>query len=387
MHSKALSRLEFKELTAATSGPAALPLLIIELIDTHKGDATKLGVMKLAVLVRWLGVGIEGRVTREMKPDLVTKWDHKRRRFNDDQLKSRAVRAAHVTWRGRRKRCADGSGASESDSDSDVEAAGGFAARSARQTEEPANDGRLPQPNDDQRSLLGRVFHDTKDGGNWSTFAVGYDEEEKMIVAYIYDIDGPQPKDAAGCEWMGADELLDAPWADWADNRPGRCGDGPNAAIGDDDADADGAPSTNAMIADLELALAREGADARGVDDPDGQVDQPPPTVASPMGDPEEDGLPETCKAIPWRDRKNLEFFERCMLKLKGGAGEHSELTRKRELSDDRGIVFVDEDDDESGVHGTVRMKIYDFSCDDEGQVRSAIVLVKNRTCCVAAFR
>ena len=132
MHSKALSRLEFKELTAATSGPAALPLLIIELVDTHKGDATKLGVMKLAVLVRWLGVGIEGRVTREMKPDLVTKWDHKRRRFNDDQLNSRAVRKAHVTWRGRRKRCADGSGASESDSDSDVEAAGGFAALEAR---------------------------------------------------------------------------------------------------------------------------------------------------------------------------------------------------------------------------------------------------------------
>ena len=81
--------------------------------------------MKLVVLVRWLGVGIEGRVTREMKI--------KRRRFNDDQLKSRAVRAAHVTWRGRRKHCAAGSGVSESDSDSDGEAAGGFAARSARQ--------------------------------------------------------------------------------------------------------------------------------------------------------------------------------------------------------------------------------------------------------------
>ena len=76
---------------------------------------------------------------------------------------------------------------------------------------------------------------------------------------------------------MGAGELPDAPWADWADNRPGWCGDGSNAAIGDDDADADGAPSTNAMISDLELALAREGADARGVDPDYGPVDQPLP--------------------------------------------------------------------------------------------------------------
>ena len=208
-----------------------------------------------------------------------------------------------------------------------------------------------------------------------------------MLTSMILMVRSRRTRRGVRCEWMGADELLDAPWADWADNRPGRCGDGSNAAIGDDDADADGAPSTNAMIADLELALAREGAYARGVDPDYGQVDQPPPTVASPMGDPEEDGLPETYKAIPWRDCKNLEFFERCMLKLKGGAGEHRKLTCKRELSDDRGIVLVDEDDAESGVHGTVRMRIYDFSCDDEGQVKSAIVLVKNKTCCVAAFR
>ena len=79
-----------------------------------------------------------------------------------------------------------------------------------------------------------------------------------------------------------------------------------------------------------------------------------------------------TCRAVQWRRRKCLKFYERCAIRLNGGAGDHRELVRSRDLSDDGGIVFVNEDDDDSGVTGILRLRVFDFSGDDEGQASVA---------------
>ena len=95
-------------------------------------------------------------------------------------------------------------------------------------------------------------------------------------------------------------------------------------------------------------------------------------SIAALLGAPEKDGLLETCRAVQWRRRKCLKFYERCAIRLNGGAGEHRELVRSRDLSDDGGIVFVNEDDDDSGVTGILRLRVFDFSGDDEGQASVA---------------
>ena len=63
------------------------------------------------------------------------------------------------------------------------------------------------------------------------------------------------------CEWISADELIDADWAEWEDDRS----DG-------NESDSEGdAPTLNAMFADLELELARAGVDiSNAVDNGDG---------------------------------------------------------------------------------------------------------------------
>jgi cobalamin biosynthesis protein CobT len=79
------------------------------------------------------------------------------------------------------------------------------------------------EPNNDQIALVGRYYEDeSEDKEAWGVFSVDYDGECKMIVAFIYLLENGEPSSVTDCDWIDADELLEASWAKWRDGEPGR---------------------------------------------------------------------------------------------------------------------------------------------------------------------
>ena len=77
-YTKSLTKLTFKELREATTGNAAVPLIVEELLDKHDGDGAQLGVMKLATLIRWLG-GTPGAAHNDRHAEIAENWEELRK--------------------------------------------------------------------------------------------------------------------------------------------------------------------------------------------------------------------------------------------------------------------------------------------------------------------
>ena len=132
------------------------------------------------------------------------------------------------------------------------------------------------QADEHQHVLVGRTFENTQDGGTLCTFSVGCCHASNIIVAYIYNTDIGQPSDVTECEWIGADELLEADWAEWVDGRLGRSLDDADNATGSDEV-----LTLKALFSDLELTLANSGVGLSNDDDASSDVDDPLPTIST----------------------------------------------------------------------------------------------------------
>ena len=85
----------------------------------------------------------------------------------------------------------------------------------------PSRDG-SSNPDSDQLALVGRTFTDSEDGKTYGIFNVGFDEEFRVIVAFLHELELGLPSTVTDCHSMDADELLDDDAADWTDGGPGR---------------------------------------------------------------------------------------------------------------------------------------------------------------------
>ena len=70
-----LEGIEFTALKKATTGPSAVPRILWRLFEEHNGDASKLGVQMLRVLVVWKGGEVKGLVKRSHAQELLKKWE------------------------------------------------------------------------------------------------------------------------------------------------------------------------------------------------------------------------------------------------------------------------------------------------------------------------
>ena len=84
----------------------------------------------------------------------------------------------------------------------------------------PKPDAATPRPGPELAALIGREYEDSseEDLVSWGVFHVDWDPESEAFVAFIFKTLDGTPCDVSGCEWMDAQELLDAEWAVWDDS-------------------------------------------------------------------------------------------------------------------------------------------------------------------------
>lgn len=71
---------------------------------------------------------------------------------------------------------------------------------------------------DEVKELKGRSYTDLEDGEDviWIVRDIAYHEEHDAVVAYIHHAETPVTCDD-DCQYILAQELLDAPWAKWVE--------------------------------------------------------------------------------------------------------------------------------------------------------------------------
>ena len=319
-HQKALARLTFKELVAATTGPAAVPAILHEVFTVHGGDVAKLKVMKLATLIRFYNGTFKGRVSSARHDELLALW----RTFAPLNADLELLAAETPT-------------------------------RAAPAASDDVSDDGAPTATAEQLGLVGRRYVDADDGHTWAVFATGYDPESEVIVAYIYDTSAlSEPRSLLDCEYMDADELANGDDYDWLDEQPGII-DGADASA-TSPADDDDVPSDQALFAEVELL--RISGTSFGISEPEEDNGDGVPIIS--FGD----NIPTSClkataKAIAYADRQELDFFEKILIVL---AGKSYTFRRARDFSDDLCPFF------QHGQHKQhVRLRIEDISRDSDG--------------------
>ena len=103
-------------------------------------------------------------------------------------------------------------------------------------------------------------------------------------------------------------------------------------------------------------------------DDASSVVDDPLPTISTTVGEPVACSH-RTTLPVPYSHRRTLVFYASCDLRLVGGTGDNRVIVRSPEVADDFFVVLVRDDDDITGFRGIVRLRVDDFSLEDDGQV------------------
>jgi hypothetical protein len=216
-HVSALAKINFKDLCTTVRDA---PTLLNELYETHGGDATKLGVMKLAALIKSQKGKIEGRATADRMAEFGRLQDTLSEGREAD-LKAIAAKAPAVTARPgkvpkkrrRKRKKGDDSSSSESSECSE---------------DEDGNEEDDPSMPSDVAALQSRVYTDasTEKEEDWAVLRVGYDREFGIFVAFIYRLSAGVPSTPHELDWIPAEELMHAPWAiEWRDSEPGHVDD------------------------------------------------------------------------------------------------------------------------------------------------------------------